>query len=319
MDTILSKRICIIALCCVLYAAGCEKVPIETEEGYLKLEDTELYYQVMGSGNPLMVVHGGPLLDHGYLEPQIGKLSDSYQIVFMDQRLSGRSSANSDSSNIRVSTFVSDIEALREHLDLGKIHLMGHSWGGYLALHYGLEYQENLRSLVLVSPMPPRSEQWQREEEALSSRLGEEYEKRREEILQSDEYRSDPNSAREKLLRLSFRNQFYNPVLADSLRFYLPGDYERRSELFGLLMRDLSDFNLYPHLDTLGIPTLLIYGSQEPGAGIGGTAMDSTLPYSRLTRLDQSGHFSFMESPVAFRDTIKAFLRDPEAFKSAQN
>lgn len=297
----------------LLMVAGCGEESPPSREGMVELEDTQLYYQEMGSGEPLMVVHGGPLLDHGYLEPSLRELAANYRLIFMDQRLSGRSSAESDSASIRISRFVEDIEALRRHLGLERVHLLGHSWGGYLALNYALEYPGSLHSLVLVSPMPPSSEQWQREEQVLAGRLGEEYKQRREEIMQSEEFSSDPNAAREKLLRLSFRNQFYEPELADSLRFYLPENYGRRSELFGLMMRDLSTFDLYPRLDAMKTPTLLIYGDQEPGLSIGGAAMDSTLPASRLVVLDRSGHFSFMERPEAFRETLGNFLSAPGA------
>ncbi|MDZ7771177.1 MAG: alpha/beta fold hydrolase [Balneolaceae bacterium] len=143
----------------------------------------------MGAGEPLMVVHGGPLLDHGYMEPWLRELSSDYRLVFMDQRLSGRSSPESDSANVTLDRFTEDIEAVRRHLGLDRVHLLGHSWGGFLALRYALAYPQSLRSLTLVSPMPPSSAHWQAEQQALSSRLDPSYLQQRDSLRNTPAFR----------------------------------------------------------------------------------------------------------------------------------
>lgn len=278
------------------------------QEGYVELEDTRLYYQVMGSGEPLMVVHGGPLLDHGYMEPWLKELGSDYRLVFMDQRLSGRSSPESDSASITLDRFSEDIEAVRRHLGLNRVHLLGHSWGGFLAMHYALDHPDALRSLTLVSPLPPSTAHWGKEQQALASRLDSSYLRERDSLRNTPAFRSGEPGARAKLLRHAFRPQFHNPDLAAGLEIYVPEDYPGRSQMFGLLVGELSSFNLYPRLDSLRTATLLIYGEEEPSAAISGDTLAQVLPDARLELLERSGHFSFMERPERFMELLRDFL-----------
>lgn len=291
----------------MLVAAACgpEDAP---REGYVELEDTRLYYQVMGSGEPLMVVHGGPLLDHGYMEPWLKELSSDYLLVFMDQRLSGRSSPESDSANITLDRFTEDIEAVRRHLELDRVHLLGHSWGGFLAMRYALDHPEALRSLTLVSPLPPSTAHWGKEQQALASRLDSSYLRVRDSLSATPAFRSGEPGARVKLLRHAFRPQFHNPDIAEGLELYMPEDYQGRSQMFGLLVGELSSFNLYPQLDSLRTPALLIYGEGEPSAAISGDTLAQVLPEAHLELLERSGHFSFMERPERFMELLRNFL-----------
>ncbi|MDX1671423.1 MAG: alpha/beta fold hydrolase, partial [Balneolaceae bacterium] len=144
---------------------------MEKTEGFITVNDTDLYYKRMGSGPPVIVVHGGPLLDHGYLVDPLKPLAGDYELVFYDQRLSGRSSADSDSTYNRLDTFVEDIEELRATLELGRVHLIAHSWGGLLAMKYALHYPGNLRKLILLNSMPASTELWNREEMMLAERM----------------------------------------------------------------------------------------------------------------------------------------------------
>jgi proline iminopeptidase len=101
---------------------SCSDTEIESEtrgeEGYKSINETEIFYKRMGSGEPIIMVHGGPMLEHGYLDPHFKPLTDDYELIYLDQRLSGRSAAQVDSSDVRLSNFVNDIEELRKALTL---------------------------------------------------------------------------------------------------------------------------------------------------------------------------------------------------------
>jgi proline iminopeptidase len=281
---------------------------IKVKDGYKSINGTELYYKIMGSGEPIMIVHGGPVLEHGYLFPFLKPLAQDYQLIFFDQRLSGRSSADVDSSEVRLDEFVDDIESLRDSLNLDSIHLMAHSWGGLLAMKYALKYPSNLQSLILLNSMPASSELWQKEEQILAGRSTTEDSLRRHEILKSDQYKNDKPAAIEKLLLLSFRNQFHNPSLADSLDFYIPEDYMKRSRLFRNLMVDIASYDLHSQLSELDIPTLLVYGSDEPATSVSGPKLETTLANSKLSVIPESGHFPFVEQPNQFMREVRDFL-----------
>jgi proline iminopeptidase len=124
----------------------------DVKEGRLVIDDAghEIYYRLIGSGEETLVaLHGGPGSDHRYLS-RLGELAgDGLQVLLYDQLGSGRSDRPDDTSLWVVPRFVEELETVRMELDLGRVHLLGQSWGGFLALQYALDHPEGVRSLVL--------------------------------------------------------------------------------------------------------------------------------------------------------------------------
>src|ERR1700722_20179646 len=120
-------------------------------EGFVDANGVMIYYYPLGRGKPLLILHGGPGASHDYFLPYLLPLARHNQLVFIDERGSGRSEKLEDASKYTVENMVDDVEALRRGLNLGKISLLGHSYGGALAQAYALKYQKNLSHLVLAS------------------------------------------------------------------------------------------------------------------------------------------------------------------------
>ncbi len=282
--------------------------PDDFSEGLLPVNGTELFVKTMGSGPPVLVVHGGPLLDHGYLLPYLAPLGDDRTLVFFDQRLSGRSAGHVDSTSVSVEAFVADMEVLRQTLGLERITLLAHSWGGFLALHYGLQYPDRLASLVLVSPTAP-SASLQREEQArLLEDVPPAHSQEARRLREAPGVATGEPEAIEALLRHAFRLQFHDPESADRLSIYVPPDYLERSRQLGVMGPELAGFDLQEQLEGFGVPTLLVYGAEEPGVDVGGEALIRSLEDVRLVRIRDAGHFAFMEQPEAFLREIRRFL-----------
>src|SRR5690349_16675538 len=121
------------------------------EEGFVDAGGVMIYYKTLGNGEPLMIVHGGPGASHDYLLPYLLPLARTNELVFIDERGSGRSSKLEDPTGYTVENMVEDVEAVRAALNLGKINLLGHSYGGVLAQAYAFKYQQNLNHLILCS------------------------------------------------------------------------------------------------------------------------------------------------------------------------
>ncbi|MFQ5705350.1 MAG: alpha/beta fold hydrolase [Gemmatimonadales bacterium] len=290
---------------------ACNRAPPvpRVTEGLHAINGTELFVKRIGAGEPIVVVHGGPVLEHGYLLPHLAPLAESYELIFYDQRLSGRSAPHVDSSTVRIGTFVDDIESLRTSLGLGRIHLMAHSWGGLLAMYYALEHEANLRSLVLLDAMAPSSKQWQEEEKILAQRITPADKAARRAITETDAFaRRDP-AAVEQLLRLSFKTQFHDPSKLAHLKLFVPDDYAERSRQFGHMMVDLTNFDLQNELSRLTVPTLIMYGSDEPGRELGGAALHEALPSAQFVVVENAGHFPFIDHQAQFLGVVREFLR----------
>jgi len=269
---------------------------------------THLWVHVEGSGEPMVVVHGGPVLDHGYLVGPLRFLARDHELVFYDQRLSGRSDGLVDSASVTLATFTEDIEALRRELGLGRIDLVGHSWGGLLAMEYAVAHPNALRSLVLVSPLPPSVGLWQAEQAAVAAALSPEDTAGMGAVRASPGFRDGDPAAIERMLRLSFRGELADPSVASSLSFRIEPDYRERSRQFARLAPDLSSFDLTGDLPRVRVPVLVVYGAAEAGAGAVADTLASLLPDAAVREIPRAGHFSFLERPEAFRSAVEAFL-----------
>ncbi|MBW3554015.1 MAG: alpha/beta hydrolase [Gemmatimonadetes bacterium] len=276
----------------------------------LPLNGTRLFVHREGAGDAIIVVHGGPLLDHGYLVEPLRPLAGDHQLVFYDQRLSGRSDGRVDSASVTLDAFVADLEALRRALGLDRIHLLAHSWGGLPAMKYALAYPDRLLSLVLVSPMAPSAELRQREAAALRATIEPADTAGLGALRASAGFAAGDPATIERMLQLSFRSQLHDPGLAEGLRFHIPEDYRERGRQLGRLMGELGSYDLLAELAELRVPTLVLYGASEVGVSLGGNAFRSTIPDVTLEVLPGAGHFAFRERPAAFLRLTRAFLKE---------
>ena len=125
-----------------------------------KIRDTEIYFDVEGAGlvvngshmreKPVAcLIHGGPGADHTGFKPTFSPLSQKMQLVYFDHRGQGRS-ARGPKETYTLDNNVEDMEALRQHLGLDKIVVIGASYGGMVALTYASRYPENVSHLIVV-------------------------------------------------------------------------------------------------------------------------------------------------------------------------
>ena len=114
----------------------------------LSIRDTSLYVEVRGHGYPLVLMHGGPGADHWSLST-FRRLADQFTLVFYDHRCNGRSDGPPVSS-MTWENLTADADALRERLGFDRWAVLGHSFGGHVALEYALRYPDRLSRLVLV-------------------------------------------------------------------------------------------------------------------------------------------------------------------------
>src|SRR5262249_7187725 len=121
------------------------------QEGFVDAHGVMIYYKSIGNGPPLLVLHGGPGASHDYFLPYFLPLARHYRVVFIDERGSGKSEKLEDARRYTVENMVEDAEAVRQALLLGKVALLGHSYGGVIAQAYALKYQSHLSRLLLCS------------------------------------------------------------------------------------------------------------------------------------------------------------------------
>ena len=114
----------------------------------MSIRDVSLNVQVVGHGYPLVLMHGGPSLDLWSLWP-FRACADQFTLVFYDHRCNGRS-VGAPVSSMTWENLTADADAPREKLGFERWAVLGHSFGGHVALEYALRYPESLSHLVLL-------------------------------------------------------------------------------------------------------------------------------------------------------------------------
>ncbi len=279
--------------------------------GRANVNGVSLYYEIYGQGAPLVIIHGGPGLDHTYLLPQLLKLADHYRLIFYDQRGSGNSTGTVDSASMTIGTFVRDLDGLRAALKLDTINLLGHSWGGLLAMEYACTFPTRVGKIILENSAGPTSE-WELP-------LGRNRESRRTpadsvalvKIMGSAGFAKRAPPAMEQFARVFFRSYFHNQSLADSLTLTFSQETAKNIlPIFAFMGRQIASYDLRPELRKLECPVLIIAGDDDPIPLSYAEQTHELIHGSKLVVLKDCGHFSFIEAPRRFLSACDDFLSD---------
>ena len=283
-----------------------------------------LYVKTVGRGPPLVVVHGGPGASHDYLLPSLYRLATSYRLVFIDERGSGRSPRLEDPKQYTVEKMADDVEAVRTALQLGKIALLGHSYGGVVVQAYAFKYQANLSHLILASTFSSTRE--------LNEALG-----RMKQAMPADR--------RARLEALEKAGLFGKGEIWEHGRYtdeyaklawgvgYFPALYGARPEpnydpvdgntknswelyreMWGSHGEFVVDGNLKEvewvnRLAEIKVPTLILVGDHDQSDPAMSREMNAKIAGSKLVVLPDSGHMTFVDQPELFIRAIRDFVR----------
>ena len=270
-------------------------------EGYAPIQQGSLYYKHIGQGPPVVIVHGGPGLTHDHFMPQMAQLAQNHSLVFYDQRGSGRSiDSNTNKEFLTLQQFVSDLDALRKHLQFNKITVLGHSWGSFLALFYAITYPQHTEKLILMGPQPMCDKGMTAFEAVFSQRLA----------PLKDQLPSDPEDLVQfyRILSAAF---CYDPAKAHELTLsYHPVADQMGRKVAKHLNAALfaGQWDYHAQLTQVIAPTLIVHGAQDPIPLWTAQKLYQSLPNAKLVTLDQCGHFPYIEQPKAFFKAVGAFL-----------
>lgn len=301
----------ILALAC--FASGCQPAGApHAEQGVKRVNGAELFYRAIGEGEPLVVAHGGPGMDQNYLLPQMEELAKQHRLIFYDQRGTGGSSPDLDPSAITIERFVDDLNEIRKAFNIEQMNLLGHSWGGLLSMYYASTYPDNMKTLILANTMPATSEFWEPFGENLKRNRKPADSLALSEIAASEEFAANSPDALKKYWQIFFRSYFYDQSLSSSLnleqtkRTWANGDI-----VSGLLSENrLKDFNIYDRLAAIRCPTLIVHGDFDPVPLEYAQKIHEVIDNSQLVILEDSGHFSYIETPAEFYSAVTDFLKD---------
>ena len=288
-------------------------------ESRFKVGRAELYCRDIGRGVPVLVLHGGPDFDHQYFLPELDRLADSCRLIYYAQRGRGASRGGVRPEDVALASDLADLDALRAHLNLESIALLGHSWGGLLAMEYAIRHPERVSHLILMNTAPASHRDMLALRREWTSRRGPEQSERMTELASDPAYLAGDIAADAAYYRIHFgstirrRDQLDEIVRRLRLGFTPEGIVAARAIEEALYAQTWSadDYDLIPALRALRIPTLVIRGEDEfiPIEGVRRIA--DAITGSRSVEIAGGGHFTYLEQPELVCSTIADFLASP--------
>ena len=263
----------------------------------------DLFVRRVGSGPPTVVLHGGPGAHHDYLLPGFDALARNRELIYYDQRGGGRSPVPR-TTPVGWREHVADLEALRESWGLEQLTLAGYSWGGLLALLYGLEHPGRLERLALISPAPTWRAARQQFEHIFSRRnLDPVFQEERRRLRESGLRDRDPAAFQQRIFELSVAPYFFDPSRANELSpFRITG--RTQDEVWS----SLGDYDLRPRLPSLrGTPSLVLHGEADP-IPIETARTTAELIGSEFHPVARCGHVPYVEAFEEFVKVADRFL-----------
>ncbi|MBW2493372.1 MAG: proline iminopeptidase-family hydrolase [Deltaproteobacteria bacterium] len=282
------------------------------EQGVKRINGTKLFYRAIGEGEPLVIAHGGPGMDQNYLLPQMEELAKQHRLIFYDQRGTGGSSPEIDPAAITIEQFVDDLDEIRKAFDIEKMNLLGHSWGGLLSMYYATTHPDKMKTLILANTMPATSEFWASFAENLIRNRKPADSLALSEIAASEEFAAKSPAALRNYWQIFFRSYFYDQSLSYSLNLeQTKTTWANGDAVSNLLWEDrLEDFDIYDQLASVSCPTLIVHGDFDPVPLKYAQEIHETIANSQLVILENSGHFSYIETPAEFYSAVTDFLKN---------
>jgi proline iminopeptidase len=274
----------------------------EAETRTRQVRGVGIFERRIGSGPPVVVLHGGPGAHHDYLLPGFDDLARQRELVYYDQRGGGRSSVPPETP-VGWQEHVADLEELRRQWGLERLTLIGYSWGGLLALLYATEFPDRVRRLALVSPAAAWKEMRLEFERRFAERnLAPALQQQRADLRAGGLREQNPTEYAQRMFELSVAPYFYDPARARDLTpFRVNG--RTQAEVWA----SLGDYDLRPALARVDVPAIAVQGENDL------IPLESSKTVTRLLDaplhlLPRCGHVPYIEARAEMVRLLDQFL-----------
>jgi proline iminopeptidase len=267
---------------------------VELSDGY------ELFVEELGSGFPLIVLHGGPGVDHTMFRPYLDPLGDEFRLLYVDERGQGRSD-RVDPAALTLDVFARDVDRLAEALRLGSFALLGHSFGAIIATYHATEL--GTAAAYVISSGGDASEALDADVQASLDALGD----HGDTIAAS--WETEKTVETEEQLRQLLRDQMPFHFHGEPPSGYLEETVGSPDVLRHFANSGYGDFDYRPKLIDVDKPTLVIVGEHDrtttPRAA---RVLHEGIPNSELVEIAAAGHLSFVEQTDVYLAAVRHFL-----------
>lgn len=288
-----------------------------SESRFLDVEGYKIYIRSFGAKNAdqtLLCVHGGPGGSHDYLLPLADLTRFGYRVVFYDALGCGRSDLPDGTDLYTLEHDLLVLEQLRRSLGNGRVHLMGSSYGGMLALAYACRHSDHLLSLNSTGGLcnvPFTTSEMQRLIRGL------------------------PRNTQETLRKYAARGEYRHPEYeAAAMQFYhhhvcrlrpwpaeveialaqvsRPVYYTMNGPNEFTITGNIKDINFTSDLHRITVPTIILHGRYDEVTPEVGKRIHEAIPGSVFHVFPKSSHVSFWEERPAYLRLVREFMRGAE-------
>jgi proline iminopeptidase len=268
---------------------------------FVELPDRyRLFVEELGSGFPLIVLHGGPGFDHSMFRPYLDPLADEFRLLYVDERGQGRSD-RVDPSTLSLDVFARDVDRLADALELEAFALLGHSFGGIITTYHATRF--GTATAYVISAGGDSSDTLMADVHASLEAMGE----AGEPIAAS--WEAEKSVATDEELKQLWREQA-------PFHFHREPPPGYGDEMVGSpeVLRHFANtgygnFDFRPRLRDVTKPTLVVVGEHDRSTTVrAGRVLHEGIAGSELVVIPDAGHMSFVEQPEVYLDAVRRFL-----------
>jgi proline iminopeptidase len=287
---------------------------------HLELLGNKIWIEEEGRGEPLIMVPGGGGGSHDYYHPYHDALAKDFHVIYYDGYGRGKSEKAKSPDEYTIDRDVEEVEALRKALGLDKIHLLGHSFGGFVAQGYAVKYPQNVNKLVLANTMVSAAD-YQASTDFFNLTLEQYFPElwaeltvlRKKQLLaNSPEIQQAYFGSIGKMMEMFY---FYEPAQAAKIVWsentFDPATYYGITgpDADFVVGGDIVKMDFTGKLKSLPFPILII-GGRADGVVLPRLVKNlaAQAPQAKLVMFEKSGHFAFMEENGHYVDVLKQFL-----------
>ena len=299
-----------------------ESCPVK--EGFVPFGSYRTWYRSLGTAEaagpgqlPLLCLHGGPGGTHDYLEPLEAMAQTGRRVIFYDQLGNGGSDKPSNPSLWTIGLFVEELAAVRRHLGLERVHLLGHSWGGMLAMEYALTQPQGLASLTLSDTLAS-APQWVAEANRLRAGLPPDV---RETLSKHEQAESTDDPEYQEAMLVYYRRHLCRidpwPDCLNRTFELVAQNPEVYTTMWGpsefYPTGSLKNWDIVDRLGEIRAPALILSGSHDEATPAISETLHRAIAGSRLVIFEESSHVPYIEETERYMRTLDEFLSRVEA------
>lgn len=287
----------------------CDEIK-DLKKGYINIGDCKLYYEEEGKGIPIVLINGGAGCSHQYFHPYFSSIKNNARVIYYDQRGEGQSDRDETLTKYTIKQAVDDLDNLRKALKIDKWVVLGHSYGGFLAQCYALEYPQHVSGLILVAAMTgiPDVPELTLEKTRCLDYVSQQELNKFNAIINNDKLTSEQVSYNLQINGAWKAQFYYKPTKEESARFAL---YVWKHDpcLVSVIRDDSEKINLKGMFADFYIPTFIMESKNDlTWPDVKPQLFLANHPNAKMVVFEKSGHSPFMDEPENFMQELNGFM-----------